>query len=227
MKNVFASLATLSLSAAALATPVQFVESLNGLDLSGNINAPTNLGVFSAGNNIVGGSVINALAVSTLPAADVDIFTFTIQAGFQLSGLIQLSFDGGTDPAPQQNFIALVAGSTFPFTPQQLSGTAPGLDTSVFLGALLGGDVDGGGNSNNFNQDLLPLFQTGANLGGVPIGGFSGPLQAGTYTFYNQQLGGGLFNYRYAFVVTEVPTPAAAGVLALGGLVAGRRRRTA
>lgn len=78
----------------------------------------------------------------------------------------------------------------------------------------------GGGTVFDKSADLV----TGANIG-VTNYTQSGTLAAGTYTLFLRAAGDeGSFAY-FDFSMDVVPAPASAGLLALGGLVATRRRR--
>ena len=142
--------------------------------LSRNNLNPTNLGVLSAGSNIVRGHIEAALSVG-----DVDIFSFTVADGSQLDGLFVEEFGpsilGASDAA---GFLAIDDSGTFPVSTSQLNSGNPG--TNQFIGGTTFGLNDlpaaGGG-------DIL------ARAGLFAGSGFTGPLGPGTYTVYVQQTG--------------------------------------
>ena len=181
---------------------VSHIESADG-ELSGSNLSPTDLAIFGVGTSTVSGTVVDALGASP----NVDVFTFDVAAGTQLDGIFLNSF-GSTDDLA---FIGINDSASFPFDAPALSG---GPDQSQFIGgALFGGSV---------GPNLL------AGIGGGGIGsGFTGPLQAGEYTVYLQQLGGATVDYEFGFSVSAVPEPGSGILLglALVGMVAKRRRR--
>ena len=164
-------------------------------DLSGDYLAPTQL--FTKGVN-------NHVIFETSTGDDREFFTFTIAEGFQLSALIFDDFE--TDPESNLGFISVNEGSVLPFDPD-----AP--NVTQLLGYYLPGADDVG-------NDILQLMGQG---GGSQ--GFSGPLAAGTYTFWAQETAPSVDMWDLNFVVTEVPAPGALALLGLAGF-AGKRRRS-
>ena len=189
-------------TSANLDAQVNFSESIT-TELSGDNLSPTDLAIFGVGSNTVAGTVVDALGASP----NVDVFTFDVAAGTQLDGISLNSF-GSTDDLA---FVGINDSASFPFNASELSGDP---DQSQFIGGLLFGDSVG--------TDLLPVF------GSSGIGsGFVGPLEAGEYTVYIQQLGGATVDYEFGFSVSAVPEPGSGILLglALVGMVAKRRRR--
>ena len=128
---------------------------------------------------------------------DRDYFTITIPAGQRLESITLDNYISSDQAA----FIGVAPGSTFPFAPDDVG-------PEDLLGfALFGGDLVG--------QDLLAVI-------GINGTGFTGGLGAGTYTFWVQQIGPPT---EYSLNFTVVPTPAAAGLLALGAITSMSRRR--
>ena len=82
-------------------------------------------------------------------------------------------------------------------------------------------EFDGFGNTYT---DLLNILDQGPEYAGT---GFDGPLGPGTYTFWIQE-GSDQIGYTIDFVVTPVPEPGSALLIALtaGGLLMRRRRTT-
>ena len=138
------------------------------------------------------------------------MFTFQIAAGEQLDSVFLDVFNSDDDLA----FIGLDDSTSFPFDAPALDNSP---DQSQFIGGLLFGTGTGGGGVGN---DILD------DIGGSGIGtGFSGPLQAGDYTVYLQQLGGLTVDYQLSFNVSAVPEPGAAVALMLFGIAGLARRR--
>ncbi len=182
------------------AQTVNFDESVDG-ELSGDNTMPTIFGPLGIGSNTVTGTVVDALGASP----NVDVFTFQVAAGEQLDSVFLDVFNSDDDLA----FIGLDDTTSFPFDAPAL-GNSP--DQSQFIGGLLfGGGV---------GTDILD------DIGSSGIGtGFSGPLQAGDYTVYLQQLGGLTVDYQLSFNVSAVPEPGAAVALMLFGIAGLARRR--
>ena len=134
---------------------------------------------------------------------DREYFTFTIEAGYQLSNFILDEYI--TTPEENLGFIGIASGSQFPSPPSSLS-PAP------LLGYSLMGLADVG-------TDLLPAM--GQAPGAL---GFVGPLGAGSYTVWAQETSLSIDQWGLDLVVTAVPAPGALAVIGLGGIVFRRRR---
>ncbi|MCP4940894.1 MAG: hypothetical protein GY924_02780, partial [Planctomycetaceae bacterium] len=135
-----------------------------------NLN-PTPLGSTQPGSNLVSGYVEDAFSVG-----DMDVFTFTIEPGFQWSGLYVDAYaypNGANDDAGA--FLAIDTGSSFPYNAFDFQD--PSIDYNAFIGSTVFGTTDLGG---------LNILPRAGNLVGS---GFSGPLGAGVYTIYIQQTG--------------------------------------
>ncbi|MEL7486715.1 MAG: hypothetical protein AAGJ87_05800, partial [Pseudomonadota bacterium] len=195
---LFAALSSISVASASVVID-------GGGDFSSDNAAPTDIGSFSS-SFTVAGSVVNALAGTDLdgdgtpvpsdPPADVDVFTFTIEDGFQLAG-IQLT---GFDSADDLGFIAITSGSSFPFDAVDLSS---GPDVSQFdAGALFGDEID-----------VLAQLATAGIGSGLP------DALLGQFTVYIQQLGPAPIDFELTFLVSEVPVPPAA--ILFGSAIAG------
>lgn len=143
-----------------------------------NLN-PTDLGMLAHGSNVVRGHVSAALSTG-----DVDVFTFTIDTGFQLSGLFVDEYDyitPPTNPNERNAFLAIDDSDSFPYNAQDLDiNSNPFLDETLFIGGTVFGldDLPGVGGG-----DILP------RAGVITGSKFTPPLPAGTYTFYIQQTG--------------------------------------
>ena len=174
-------------------------EAIDG-DLSSDYLNPTQL--FTKGVN-------NHVIFTTVGAAenggnqDREYFTFTVAEGFELVSIVLDGFE--TSPESNLGFISIAEGSVFPTPPD-----AP--DVTSLLGYYLPG-------VNDVGNDILQVMGQG---GGSQ--GFTGPLGAGTYSFWAQETGPSTDNWDLNFVVTEVPAPGALALLGLSGLVARRRR---
>lgn len=194
--SITAGLATLFASAivSIASADVVYDEAVDG-DLSNLGFAPTSI-QFGEGSNDV-------LFVTDQDGDDRDFFTFTIEAGFQLSGLVINDFS--TDSPFNLAFMSINAGSVLPFDPD-----AP--DTELLLGYTLFDEGDIGSN-------LLP--EMGEAFGTI---GFTGPLGPGDYTIWAQETNPAVDTWNLGFVVTQVPASGAVALLGLAGLP-GRRRR--
>ncbi len=137
---------------------------------------------------------------------DRDYFRFELPTGWQLDTLTVLPGTGALGAAPV-SFIAVQAGPQVTVNPT--GGSATGL-----LGWAHYGE-------NDVGTDILGLM--GIAPGAI---GFSGPLPAGVYSFWIQDTGTGVAEYRLAFGVSAVPEPAAWALwLAGAAAVLGWRRR--
>lgn len=194
-----------------LSTTLRAADLFNGsplpggiLDLSSNGNAPTFL-AFSAGHNIVEGSM--GWNGSSL---DADIWTFTIDAGFEVSSIKLASYNGTNPTAPNGHWMALAAGNTI-----DMMQTVDHLSNGLWRN-----ETDIAGNSIT---DLLAILQNGPEYGGI---GFSGNLQAGSYTFWVQDTSDLVNQYCIDFVVTPVPEPGSVLLAGLASVFCFRRRRS-
>ena len=163
-----------------------------GPDLSNDRLAPSAI-TLDLGSNIVLGAMGYRGAV-----LDRDFFKFTIPAGLQLSALV---LGPATEVGGCCSFIAVQAGTTITVDPDTVSSGA------TLLGWHIYGSADKG-------TDILPAI-------GFPIDkiGFSGPLPAGTYSWWVQELAAnGPYVYEFDFQLTAVPEPASLLLLAAGAL---------
>ena len=193
------SISALAVFTTAASADLMWDEAIDG-DLSGDYLNPTQL--FTKGVN-------NHVIFTTIGAAenggdqDREYFTFEVAEGYELAAIILDGFE--TDPISNLGFIGIAAGDSFPTPP-----TAP--DVTSLLGYYLPGVTDIG-------DDILQAMGQG---GGSQ--GFSGPLGAGSYTFWAQETGPSTDNWDLNFVVTAVPAPGALALLGLGGFASRRRR---
>ena len=147
---------------------------------------PTFLGATQPGSNLVTGYVEEALSLG-----DVDVFTFTVEAGFQWSGLYVDAYDYPNGAmGDNAAFLAIDEGTSFPYNADDFQNN-PFIDYNAFLGGTVFGTSDLGGG------DILQ------RAGSVTGSRFSGPLAAGTYTIYIQQTGPAT-TYTLDFEVTSV-----------------------
>lgn len=195
-RTVFSCAAIAAIAFPALAQPFSYNEFVDG-DLSNDLFNPTNLGPAGLGVNPVRLSVFE----STTPGGDFDVFTFEIQAGQELAGLLMLDYQGFDEIA----YLAIAAGPVFPVNPND--------NPSDFLGGVLFGPA-----IQAIGSDLFPLLQL-PFAGGT---GFTGNLGPGWYSVFVQQTGP-LTEVELGFVV--IPSPGSIAALGLLALVGARRRR--
>ena len=179
---------------ASASAEVVYDEAIDG-ELSDLGFAPTSI-QFGEGSNDV-------IFVTDQDGDDRDFFTFTIEAGYELSGLVVNDFD--TDNEFNLAFISINGGSTLPFDPD-----AP--DTEQLLGYTLFDERDIG------SDIFLEMGEAFATIG------FDGPLGPGDYTIWAQETSPAVDTWNLGFIVNQVPTPGVLTLLGAAGL-AGRRRR--
>ena len=126
-------------------------------------------------------------------------FTFTIAEGEELSAMILDEWISEDD----LGFLGVVTGDFFSVDPSNP-------DVTQLLGYVHHGDTFVG-------EDILPAM--GQGPGSI---GFTGPLGAGTYSFWIRQGGADLTTQDINFVVT--PAPGAFALLGVAGLILRRRR---
>jgi len=196
---VLALPALLAAGAAGAQANVAWDEAAQG-DFAGSGLVPTAIAL-GQGSNLVLGSTGRTAGV-----VDRDYFSFTLAAGTQLDSITVLPGSSflGTGAA---SFIAVQAGPQVTVNPT--GGSPEGLLGWVHY------------SENDVGTDILGLM--GIGPGAI---GFAGPLPAGTYSFWVQDTGTGVANFRFDFAVSAVPEPAG-WALALAGLagVAGWRAR--
>lgn len=138
------------------------------------------------------------VVISDQPGGDRDYFTFTLGAGQSIDSMVVLeatNLAGGFDSTA---FVGFGPGSFFDFDPDTFSG--PGLSGFVLTAPPVVGV-----------ESIIDL-----------TGGLSS-IGPGSYSFWVQQTGPELT--RVSLGLNVIPSPSAMGVLAMGGLVAVRRRR--
>ena len=164
-----------------------------GPDLSNDRLSPTPVALDPGVNRVQGRMGYTGAVL------DRDFFSTTIPAGFQLTAL---ALGPDTQVGGCCSFIGLQQGPALTVEP----------DTIVSGASLLGWHLYG---SADIGTDILPRI-------GFPVDriGFSGPLPAGTYTWWIQELApSGPYTYQLDFQIAAVPEPAAAGMALAGGLV--------
>ncbi|HBJ83577.1 MAG TPA: hypothetical protein DDZ88_06850 [Verrucomicrobiales bacterium] len=192
---------------AAVALPFSGAKALNWNevldgDLSDDGNAPTFIN-FTEGHNLIEGTMGSLNGTGPL---DADVWTFTIAAGYYLTGINLVSYSAPSSGI--DSFMAIAEGSS-------INTSDPSLHLS---NGLWTEELDGFGNTFT---DLMAILDAGPEYGGI---GFDGPLGPGTYTFWVQE-GSAQVSYCIDFVVTPVPEPGSLMLLGLAGALALRRRR--
>ena len=139
---------------------------------------------------------VNNQVLYSSVSADREYIPFDVDAGDQLAAIIVDNWTSTDD----KSFLAVASGNPFPTPP-----TSPGPNPAVMLGYHHFGVADVG---------LVILQIMGAGPGSQ---GFSGPLGAGTYTFWAQETGPNAAAATLNFVITPIPEPAT-GILLVGGL---------
>jgi hypothetical protein len=176
-------------------------ESVSG-DLSNSGLTPTLLTVSLGSNDLFG------TTGKTGTTIDRDYFTFTVPQGLKLTAITVLP---GTQTLGTlgDSFIGIESG------PEVTVSTAA-TDATGLLGWFHYDTGDIGGN-------ILPLMGTS----GFGSTGFSGPLPAGTYSFWVQEASVGTVPYGLEFTVAT-PEPASWTMLLTGlGLLVGKTARRA
>jgi hypothetical protein len=180
--RAFGLLAGLLLLLPQVQARVAWDESLNG-DLSGVGTVPSVISLTLGSNQILG-------ATGDLGAGvDIDDFTLTIPAGWQLTSLDLLPVTGPESAA----FLGIQAGN------QMTAKTAGEL-----LGWMHYAAFDTG-------QNLLPRIASG--FGAI---GFTAPLKAGAYSFWIQDYDPGSSPYGIDLTITAVPEPSMALMMLIG-----------
>jgi hypothetical protein len=174
---------------------IVYNESVDG-ELSGTIGSPTVIGTLDLGvNNVIGSTTSSPL--------DRDFWRITIPTGQRLSSVILRSYS--TTDAGGGGFFSVFTGTLTTIPTNDVAGQ------SQLLGGTLVGFTAGRLQGDNVLDDL------GVSAAAPNAQRFSGPLPAGTYTFWTQEATGNQ-TYNYEFNVTAVPEPS---TIALVGLVVG------
>jgi len=198
-------------------------------DFSDNFASPTDLGTLDLGNNTLSGeSTAGSTEDLTIPEApdypdvDVDLWTLNIAPGQYLNQIVLTSYSndnpfghtGGTGGIPGGgSFFAVQMGN-------EITVTIP--DGSNLLGGTLIGVIPGAQETDNVLDDLgSGMFSTPPF--NVPL--FSGPLGAGTYTFWYQE-GPMDTEYTLDFQVSTVPEPTSAAGLGVIAMLISLRSRS-
>lgn len=194
MSRFFTSLLLLSLSSSFAWGIVVHNESTDG-DLSNDNTAPTQIALdFLAGSSEISGNM-----GSDNPVFDPDFFSITIPAGNQLD---EITLQVYVPTGAEGSFFAVENG--------------PQITDTNSASALLGGDLIGSG---NLNSDVL------LNLASGSYGsGFTGPLGAGTYSFWFQETGGGV-DYTFSLKTSAVPEPGGLILILISAIALHRRAR--
>ncbi|MCX6839052.1 MAG: PEP-CTERM sorting domain-containing protein [Verrucomicrobia bacterium] len=194
---------------AAVTLPLGEVKALNWNeftdgDLSGAGAFPTFIS-FTEGSNLIEGTMGRLNGTGPL---DADVWSFTIAAGYYLTGINLVSYSAPSSGI--DSFMAIQTGTSIDMS-----------DPSVHLSnGLWTEELDGFGSTNT---DMMNILLT-PEFGSSPFETFTSPLGAGTYTFWVQEVSDQV-SYRIDFEVTPVPEPGSLVFLGLAGVLALRRRR--
>lgn len=148
-------------------------------DLSNNSGAPTLVSLVNGSNTVSG---------TARAGTDPDFFSIILGTNQQLDALVLTSYAG--PEGGSGSFFAVQTGSSIN------TGSAA---------AHLGNELIGKSTGTAQGDNILPELGT-PRFGGS---GFTGPLTAGTYTFWIQETAGDV-NYAFDLQVSQVPLPAAA-----------------
>jgi len=188
------------LSAALISTVASAASFSEPPDLSNDPLDPTVIAL-DPGSNWISGAMGYSGNV-----LDRDFFRIDVPQGYQLSALV---VGAATQVGGGGSFLGVQAGRRLTVDPDRVS------NASALLGWHLYGSADRG-------RDILP--ELGGGAGAI---GFSGPLPAGSYTFWVQELSPPYpgdpyppFPFAFDFQISPVPEPgtwlfAAFGLLAL------------
>lgn len=190
-RSVTALAAALLLAAGSGQALAAWNEATDG-DFSNDGMAPTVVSL-GLGSNLIWGTTGRPAPAA---AVDLDYFTFTIPAGYQLSEMWVLD---GTDAVGGGSFIGLMSGTQFTVPPSTPSAAG-----------LLGWALF---SSSTAETDLLPVLGSS----GMGATGFTPPLPAGDYVFWVQETAVGVATYGFDLTVTAVPE-APSALAMLGGL---------
>jgi len=203
------AVATTLLVSAGSALAADYDESLLG-DLSGNRLAPSFWALTDGpvgSNGLTGNNVLSGRTGRSLGVVDIDYVNVSVPQGFELSAL--LVGNSTTSSGALGSFIGLAAGNTMPVSANALSAVG-----------LLGW--------RHYTQaDRMRNILPDMGSAGQGATGFTGPLPAGDYTLWIQELATGSYNYRFNLQISPVPEPGAAALLVAGlVLLGGMARRS-
>jgi len=205
--HISARAAAVAISLGSIAAPALAGGYTEGPDLSNDRLAPTAIALDSGSN------VVLATMGYTGGVLDRDFFTITVPTGFQLD---QLVLGLATQVGGGGSFVGMQAGAVLTVDPDTIGSGAALLGWHLYTSADKGTNI---------------LDEIG---GGPDKIGFSGPLPAGAYTFWVQELTPSFpgepyppFPYEFDFRVGQVPEPSALLLAAAGLVMVWRRARRA
>ncbi len=188
-------------------------------DLSGDFESPTSLGVLGIGSNLVSGTSTAGDVVELPPAVpaphfpnlDADVWTVEVAPNTQMDQVVLTHFE-----FTPTNLLGGENGSGAWFAVEASGQISDPMSPDALLGGGLVGMIPGQQQGDNVLEGLGL-----ATMGGA---GFSGPLAAGTYTFWYQE-GPTDTSYTFDFQVSEIPEPSTLVLFGLGCCFFGLRRR--
>lgn len=203
MRRILAAVCGFVSSISLINATVIYQESVQG-DFSDDYLNPNFL-VLGAGDNVISGSLLGG-------SADMDLFTLTVPAGFEVTALRVTAFVGGINGS-------FMGAQPFPILSEDPVQYIRFGNGEIFTVDPINYVLFGEGDAAT-TRDVLPQLIVGAPISGD----FQDPkLSAGDYAFWLNETRAGS-TYTLTFEVTPVPEPSTA-LFGLVGLVGSLFRR--